>query len=79
MSAPSIRLRLEALAPRIAALGARPVAELLIDLAAATGEPEIVLARAEAFGRLSPAMVRAAGADRFPTRIALVPPAGRAA
>ena len=79
MIAPTDRLRFEALAPRIAALGARPLAELLIDLAGATGERDIVLARAEAFARLSPEMVCAARADRFPSRLSAVPRTRRCA
>ena len=73
MSVPSLRLRLEALAPQITALGDRTVAELLIDIAGATAQPDIVLARAEAFARLSPEMVRAARAERFPPRLFATP------
>ena len=68
-----LRLRIEALAPRLHSLGERPLAELLVDLANATGEPSIVLARAEAFARLTREAVQAAGADRFPPRLLLLP------
>lgn len=73
MSGPSVRLRPEALAPRIAVLSDRDLAELLIDVAGATGQPDVVLARAEAFARLTPEMVRAAHADRFVPRLSPLP------
>lgn len=79
MNVPSVRLRLEALAPRIAALGARPIAELLIDIAIETGCPETILRRAEAFARLTPEMMFVARADRFPPRLSPFPVQRRSA
>ncbi len=76
---PAIRLRLEALAPRISALGVRSLAELLIDIAAATQRPEIIVRRAEAFAALTPEMVLVARADRFPCRLSLLPDERRSA
>lgn len=79
MSNVPVRLRLEALAPRIAALGARTIAELLIDIAAATGRSDTILDRVEAFSRLTPEMVCAARAERFPSRLSPFPVQRRSA
>lgn len=58
--------RWEYLCRRGHVLGPRPMAELLGEIGAATGQPELVAAQVEAFGRLEPETVRALGADRFP-------------
>lgn len=73
MNVPFFRARIEALAPRIAALGVRPLAELLVELCVATRSPETVLERVENFAALEPRTVRALGADRLPPRLSPVP------
>ncbi len=73
MSNVPTRRRCEALAPHLHSLGVRPLAELLIDIAQATAQPEIILARAEAFAAITPQMVCAARADRLPPRLSPVP------
>ena len=50
------------------ALGPRPFAELLAEIGAATGQPEIIVSKVEAFARLDPVVVRAVGADQFPPK-----------
>ena len=61
------RLRMQRIAFHVYALGPRALAELLIELdrRAAPGAVMAVLAE---FSRLTPPMVRAAGADRMPPR-----------
>lgn len=69
---PLDRLRLERGAQRLHALGPRAVAELLAEVGQHTGARPFILARLAAYGRLTPAQVRSAGADRFPPRVRLV-------
>jgi len=47
-------------------LGPRPVGELLIEVAHATGQPDLIADRLQAYAALDPAVLRAVGADRFP-------------
>ena len=58
--------RLERMVERVHALGPRPLAELLAEIATATGEPGLIADRVEAYARLDPEIVRALGGDRFP-------------
>ena len=51
---------------RVHALGPRPLAELLSEIAAATGEPGLIADRLQAYAQLDPETVRAVGGDRFP-------------
>jgi len=63
------RLRLERGAAHLHCLGARATAEFLAELAARIGGmPACLGLLAEFQARLSPAMIRAAGADRMPPR-----------
>ena len=48
------------------ALGPRPLAELLIEIANLTDRPDIVADRVEAFAALDLAFLRSIGGDRFP-------------
>ena len=58
--------RFERLIERVHALGVRPLAEMLAEIAVATGRPDIVADRVEAYARLDPEIVRAIGGDKFP-------------
>ena len=51
---------------RVHALGPRPLAELLDELATATGQPALIADRVEAYAGLDPEIVRALGGDNFP-------------
>ncbi len=59
-------LRFERMFHRVHALGPRPLAELLAEIAIATGEPGLIAGRLQAYARLDPEIIRALGADRFP-------------
>ncbi len=59
--------RLDRLIERVHALGPRPLAELLGEIATATGEPGLIADRVAAYARLDPDLVCALGGDRFPT------------
>ncbi len=59
-------LRFERMVERLHRLGARPLAELLFEIATATHEPGLIADRVKAFANLDPEIVRAVGADRFP-------------
>ena len=66
---PFTALRLQRGAEHLHALGPRATAELLAEVAQRTGGMPCVLELLAAFEeRLTPAMIRAAGADRFPAR-----------
>ena len=56
----------ERLIERVHSLGPRPLAEMLDEIAAATGQPDVVADRVEAYAQLDPGVVRAVGGDRFP-------------
>ena len=58
--------RFEHLCRQVHALGPRPMAELLAEIATATGEPNLIADRLQAYAGLNPEIVRALGADRFP-------------
>ena len=58
--------RFERQIARVHALGPRPLAELLAEIAAVTGQPAIVADRLQTYARLDPEIVRAVGGDRFP-------------
>ena len=58
--------RLEHLCRQVHNLGPRPLAEMLVEIATATGEPGLIADRVEAYAALDPEIVRALGADRFP-------------
>ena len=48
------------------ALGPRPLAELLIEIASHTGQSSFIAHRLEEYARLDRDILRALGADRFP-------------
>ena len=58
--------RFERLVERVHALGARPLAELLAEIAAVTGQHVRVVDLVEEYAALDPAVLRAVGADHFP-------------
>ena len=59
---------------RVHALGPRVLAELLIEIATATGQPGLIARHLEEFARLEPEIVRAVGGDRFtPMPLGVVP------
>ena len=58
--------RYEHLCRQVHALGPRPLAEMLIEIATATGQPDLIANRLQAYAQLDPEIVRAVGADRFP-------------
>lgn len=64
---PLDRLRLQRGAAQLHALGPRAVAELLAELARDIGAP-FILDRLAAYGRLTPGMMAAAGANHAPPR-----------
>jgi len=59
----------EHLVERVHALGERPLAELLVEIATATGQSSFIAHRLEEYARLDPELVRALGADRFPPNV----------
>ncbi len=61
--------RFERQIKRIHALGPRPLAELLTEIATATGEPVLIADRLQAYAGLEPAVVRALGAGSFPPSV----------
>ena len=61
--------RFERQIKRIHALDPRPLAELLTEIATATGEPGLIADRLQAYAALDPEIVRALGADKFPPRL----------
>ena len=63
---PTTGPRWERMIEHIHSLGPRPLAELLAEIAAATGEPDLIADRLQAYASLDPAVLRAVGADRFP-------------
>ncbi len=54
---------------RVHALGPRPLAEMLGEIATATGQPAAVADRIEAYAALDAAVLRAVGADSFPPNV----------
>ena len=58
--------RLDRLIERVHLLGPRALAELLAEIATATGEPGLIADRVEAYAGLDPEIVRFVGGDRFP-------------
>jgi hypothetical protein len=63
----------ERLVEHIHRLGARPVCELLLEIAEQGDCLAKLDQRLEAYASLNPAVVRALGADRFPRRLQAVP------
>jgi hypothetical protein len=61
-------LRLHRGAEHLHQLGARATAELLAEVAERIGGWPLILATLTEYERLTPGMVRKAGADRFPPR-----------
>ncbi len=59
-------LRQERQIEHVHALGPRVFAEMLDEIAVATGRPDIVADRVEAYSRLDPEAVRFVGGDKFP-------------
>ena len=66
LSTPLAGPRFEHWCRQVHALGVRPLGEMLIEVAVATGRPDIVADRLQAYAQLDPEIVRAVGADRFP-------------
>ena len=58
--------RFEHMVEHLHRLGPRAVAELLAEIAIATGEPGLIADRVEAYAALDPAVLRAVGGDSFP-------------
>ena len=58
--------RLDRLIERVHRLGPRPLAEMLAEIAIATGQPAVVSDRVKAYAELDPEIVRAVDADHFP-------------
>ena len=58
--------RFERMVARVHALGVRPLAEMLAEIAIATGKLDLIADHVEAYARLDPEIVRALGADSFP-------------
>ena len=61
--------RFERQIARVHALGPRPLAEMIAEIATATGEPGLIADRVEAYAALDPEIVRAVGADCFPPSV----------
>ena len=60
------RPRHERMVERVHSLGPRPLAELLAEIAAVTGQHVRVVDLVEEYAALDPAVLRAVGADHFP-------------
>ncbi len=58
--------RFERQIARVHALGPRPLAEMIAEIATATGEPGLIADRLQAYAGLDPEILRALGADSFP-------------
>ena len=54
---------------RVHSLGPRPLAEMLIEIATATGSPDLIADRLQAYAALDAEIVRAVGGDRFPPNV----------
>ena len=54
---------------RVHALGPRPLGELLIEIATATGQRALIAGHIEEYSRLDPEVIRALGGDRFPPNV----------
>jgi hypothetical protein len=68
------RLRLQRGAEHLTELGSRTVAEFLAEIADQIGGmPAMLRLLAEYQNRLTPEMIRAARADKFPPRFSMVP------
>ena len=61
--------RLERMIERVHALGPRPLGEMLAEIAIATGQPNLIADRLQAYAGLDPEIVRAVGGDRFPPSV----------
>ena len=61
--------RWERMIERVHALGPRPLAELLAEIAAVTGQHVRVVDLVEEYVALDPAVLRAVGGDRFPPNV----------
>ena len=59
-----LEVRFRHLGDHLHDLGPRAIGEALIAEALASGDPEAALRRLEPYGRLTPGMILAAGADR---------------
>lgn len=68
MMAPLDHLRLQRGVQHLCSLGPRAVAELLAEVAERAGCGVCILDLLARYGELTPAMVGAAGGDRFPPR-----------
>ena len=66
MDEPTAGLRHERQISHIIALGPRALAEMLAEIAVATGRPDIVADRVKAYAGLDLELVRAVGGDTFP-------------
>ncbi len=64
--------RFERQIKRIHALGPRPLAELLTEIATATGEPVLIADRLQAYAELDVVFLRAVGGDRFLPRMVVM-------
>jgi hypothetical protein len=67
-------VRLQRAAEHLCELGPRAVGELLLEIGHETDALPLVVARASAYQRLRPDVLKAIGGDRFPRRLTLVPP-----
>ena len=61
--------RFEHMVKHLHRLGPRPLAELLAEIATATGEPGLIADRLQAYAGLDPEILRAVGGDRFPPNV----------
>jgi hypothetical protein len=71
---PHHRFRIERGARHLGALGARAIAEFLIEDVLDGHDLARLIDRLRQYERCSPELLRAVGADRFPPRLRLVPP-----
>ena len=70
---PVYRMRVEHGARHLHTLGPRVIAELLIEVARRSNAVATLLDVLDDYSRLTPEIVRAAGADRFPVHVRSVP------
>ena len=61
--------RFQRIIERVHALGPRPLAEMIAEIAAVTGQHVLVVDLVEEYAQLDRAVLRFLGADRFPPRV----------
>ena len=61
--------RFEHMVERVHGFGPRSLAEMIVEIATATGQPALITDRLQAYAGLDPEIIRAFGGDRFPPSV----------